>query len=88
MPVLGFSTAYDAKTRNVGEHGEIPIARFDQKVYGFRYNEVLRPAPKAAGFFVGCTEPGVVRDTRSNGFLAGTAGVPPAFRVAPNTGTG
>jgi hypothetical protein len=44
---------YGAKTRNVGEHAPIPVARFDQKVYGFRYNAVLRPALfRAAGFLI------------------------------------
>jgi hypothetical protein len=46
--------AYEAKTRNVVEHAQIPIARFDQKADDFRYNAVLRPALfRAAGFFVG-----------------------------------
>jgi hypothetical protein len=38
------SMAYDPKKRNVREHATKALPVFDQKVYGFRYNAVLRPA--------------------------------------------
>ena len=39
--------------RKVRQHGAISLAAFDQNVYGFRYNALLRPAlSRAAGFLI------------------------------------